>query len=197
MSPEAVMAEIEPSLPFIRGLTVSGGECTLYPEFLRSLGALAKERGLSFFLDSNGNYDYEGDRELMAVTDSVMLDIKADPENPAEYRRVTGYNGEHLVERAEYLARTGKLWELRTVVSPGLFDAPVVVDRMCRIIAAVLKGGGPHAPPAGKEPRYKLIRYRPVGVRKQAAETLEEPGDALMETLAGICRGYGIEAAVV
>ena len=34
MTPEQVFERICESLPFIRGITVSGGECSLYPEFL-------------------------------------------------------------------------------------------------------------------------------------------------------------------
>ncbi|AEF84655.1 radical SAM [Treponema primitia ZAS-2] len=184
LSPKEVMAEIEPSIPFIRGITVSGGECTLYPDFLRELGELARERSLSFFLDSNGSYDFAADRGLMEITDSVMLDVKADPENGAEYRRVTGNDGKGILDKAEYLAKTEKLYELRTVVSPGLFDPVAVVEKACRRIV-------------GTGSRYKLIRYRPVGVRQEAAAALAEPDDLLMEKLAGICAGHGIEAVIV
>jgi pyruvate formate lyase activating enzyme len=190
MSPVEVLAEIEPSLPFIRGLTVSGGECTLYPDFLRDLGRLCKEKSLTFFLDSNGSYDYSGDPALLAVVDSVMLDIKADPESAAEYRRVTGGSGEGLLDKATFLARAGKLWEVRTVVSPGLFDAPSLVDKVCRRLAGCAKTGV-------VEPQYKLIRYRPVGVRPAAAMSLVEPDTELMDTLATICAKYDIKAVVV
>jgi pyruvate formate lyase activating enzyme len=199
MSAEEAMAELAGVLPFIRGVTVSGGECTRYPAFLRRLGELVQERGLTFFLDSNGNYDYEGDGALMDAVDAVMLDIKADPENPAEYRAVTGNSGERalaeralgerLLKAADYLARAHKLYEIRTVVSPGLFDAKNTVEKMCRFIAEV--PGGP------AEIRYKLIRYRPAGVRREAAAALTVPGEPLMEELAAICAGYGIQTVVI
>jgi pyruvate formate lyase activating enzyme len=180
------MAEIAPSLPFIRGITVSGGECTLYPEFLRRLGELAGERSLSFFLDSNGSYAFSEDPALLARIDSVMLDVKADPDDPGEYRRVTGNDGALLSAQVDFLAAAGKLYEIRTVVSPGLFDAAAVVDKICRRIA-------------GKEPpvRYKLIRYRPVGVRPEAAAALRQPGEDLMNGLERICEGHGVRAVVV
>jgi pyruvate formate lyase activating enzyme len=185
MRPEEVMAEIEPSLAFIRGVTVSGGECTLYPDFLRALGRLVKAKSLTFFLDSNGSYDYAGDPDLMAVTDGVMLDVKADPDT-AEYRRVTGRRDGGLLEKLDFLAGTGKLWEVRTVVSPGLRNAASLVEKVCRRLA------GTAAPP-----RYKLIRYRPAGVRPAAAAALAEPDADLMDTLAAICVKHGIKAEVV
>ena len=48
------MREIEKQIPFIRGVTVSGGECTLHRDFLLALARLVRARGLGFLLDSNG-----------------------------------------------------------------------------------------------------------------------------------------------
>jgi pyruvate formate lyase activating enzyme len=199
MKAEAVMKEIEKALPFIRGITVSGGECTLYPVFLCELGEMAREKGLTFFLDTNGSF-YFSERKpekasrgawddaarLFERTDAVMLDLKADPDNPEEHRRVTGRGGYDILAQAEFLGRAGKLYELRTVVSPGLFDAAALVDKACRRMAGI-------------DPRlqYRLIRYRPVGVRPAEAAELSVPDDHLMEKLAGICRDHGIKAVVV
>jgi pyruvate formate lyase activating enzyme len=201
MSPPEVMAEIEPSLAFIRGVTVSGGECTLYPDFLCALGRLVREKSLTFFLDSNGSYDYAGDPALMSAADAVMLDIKADPEpvgkgvtDTEEYSRVTGRGGGDLFEKMDFLARAGKLWEVRTVVSPGLLDAGALVEKVCRRLA---ESCGTGAAGTADPPRYKLIRYRPVGVRPTAAASLAEPDEGLMDALAAICAKHGIKAVIV
>jgi pyruvate formate lyase activating enzyme len=194
MCPAEVMAEIEPSRAFIRGITVSGGECTRHPDFLRALGRLAKEKSLTFFLDSNGSYDYAGDAGLMALTDAVMLDVKADPDS-AEYCRVTGRDGGDIFARADFLAKAGKLWEVRTVVSPGLFDAASLVEKVCGLLA---KSAGTRVSNGNAGmPRYKLIRYRPVGVRSAASAVLAEPDEGLMGSLAAICAKHGIKAEVV
>ncbi|MDR2515963.1 MAG: YjjW family glycine radical enzyme activase [Spirochaetaceae bacterium] len=189
MDPPAVMAELESALPFVRGITVSGGECTRYPAFLQGLGRLARERGLTFFLDSNGSYPWEADEALLACIDAVMLDIKADPDNPVEYGAVTGNSGETIRRAAEFLVRRHKLYEVRTVISPGLFDARNTVEKVCRLIA-----GAEHGP---AEIRYKLIRYRSVGVRPSEAAELRSPDDALMEELAAVCASYGIKAMII
>jgi pyruvate formate lyase activating enzyme len=211
MSPAEVMAKIEPSIAFIRGITVSGGECTLYPEFLRALGTLARKKSLTFFMDSNGSYDYAGDPALMSVTDAVMLDVKADPESvavrgrygdDAEYVQVTGRSGEKLLEKMDFLALTGKLWEVRTVVSPGLIDARALVEKVCLRLVRSRAARYRKACPQGLTgttdlPRYKLIRYRPVGVRPVPAASLKEPDAELMDALATICANHGIMAVVV
>jgi pyruvate formate lyase activating enzyme len=183
LSAAEAMAEIEPSLPFIRGVTVSGGECTLYPDFLKSFGSLAHERGKTFFLDTNGSYDFSADPELLEITDGIMLDVKS---FPAEAERVIRRSGYDIFSVLETLARSGKLYEVRTVVSPGLFDATALVDQVCRLLA--------DTDPAV---RYKLIRYRPAGVRPEAAAVLHTPEDALMERLADSCARRGVSAIAV
>jgi hypothetical protein len=45
-------------------------------------------------------------------------------------------------------------------------------------------------------PRYKLIRYRPIGVRRDAAARLLEPDDAQMRALAAVCDSFGIESVI-
>ena len=88
MTANQVMDEVKKNIPFIRGITVSGGECTLWRDFLVELLGLAKEAGLHTLLDSNGTYDFSADSELMAVTDGVMLDVKG--WTAQDHRKVTG-----------------------------------------------------------------------------------------------------------
>jgi pyruvate formate lyase activating enzyme len=177
------MEAIEPVLPFIRGVTVSGGECTLYPEFLKELGFLVRERGKTFFLDTNGSYDFSADPDLLAATDGIMLDVKAFPD---EAERVIRRRGYAIFSALETLARSGKLYEVRTVISPGLFSGEALVDRVCAFLADTASSA-----------RYKLIRYRDAGVRKDEAAVLRAPDDALMERLSACCTRRGIPSTIV
>ena len=77
MTPEQVFAKVRESIPFIRGITVSGGECALYPEFLVPLFKLAHGAGLTCLMDSNGTIDLSRYPELMEICDGVMLDVKS------------------------------------------------------------------------------------------------------------------------
>ena len=157
MTPEEVMGEVRKQMPYIRGITVSGGECSLYPQFCRGLFMLAKDEGLTCFLDSNGSYDFSKDPELMAVTDSVMLDIKAF--SPEDHLNTTGAGNETVLANAKYLAETGKLFEVRTVVAPDLFDVTATIRCAGEMLLPYLQKGA--------KIRYKLITYRPMGVREK------------------------------
>lgn len=179
-----VMAEVGQNMPFIRGITVSGGECTLWRDFLVELLGLAREAGLHTLLDSNGTYDFSSDPELMAVTDGVMLDVKA--WTAEDHRTVTGQDNGMVLKNLRWLAGNGKLPEVRTVVVPELFDC----EKTIRETAALLKELG------CLNTRYKVICYRPMGVREEY-KNFEPPSQELLQKLAHIAESYGLTDVVI
>ena len=185
MTAAQVMAEVEKNMPFIRGISVSGGECSLQRDFLVELLGLAREKGLGTLLDSNGSYDFMADPQLMAVTDGVMLDVKAWDE--AEHRRVTGVSNAMVLHNLTALAAAGKLEEVRTVVSPGLFDARQTVEHVCRALAPHLQK---------RNVRYKIICYRPMGVRLQY-QHLQPPTADQLQQLETVAHANGVTDTVI
>ena len=156
MSADEVMTEIKKQMPFIRGVTVSGGECMLYPEFLTELFTRCKELGLNTLIDSNGMVDFRLYPKLINVTDGVMLDIKAfDTE---EHICVTGSSNDMVLSNAAFLARIGKLFEIRTVIVRELLHPENVIKGIAEYLSDFMDI---------KELRYKLIAFRPFGVREQ------------------------------
>ena len=119
-SAQEIMDILKKDIPFIRGITVSGGECSLQRDFLVELFTLVKAKRKTTLMDSNGSYDYTADEELMAVCDGVMLDVKA--WNEAEHMKLTGMSSSPVIENALKLAKAGKLEEIRTVVVPGYLE---------------------------------------------------------------------------
>ena len=184
MTAVEVMAEVKKNIPFIRGITVSGGECTLWRDFLVELLGLAKEAGLHTLLDSNGTYDFSADPDLMAVADGVMLDIKA--WTAEDHRAVTGTDNGMVVQNLRWLAEKGKLPEVRTVVVPTLFDCEGTV----RETAALLKELG------ALDTRYKIICDRPMGVREEYRYFVS-PSPGFLRYLADLAQGYGLTDVVI
>ena len=108
------------------GLTVSGGEPLLQIDFLTELFRLAKQKGVHTTLDTCGQPFtteepfYSKFRQLMQVTDLVMLDIKEwDSE---KHRQLTGHPNENILELARWLSGHGKDMWIRHVLVPGLTD---------------------------------------------------------------------------
>lgn len=183
MTPEEAFLAVKRQMPYIRGITVSGGECTLYPDFIRELFALCKGVSLSTFIDSNGTYDFAADPELMEVTDSVMLDIKAFSEK--DHLAVTACDNKRVLENARFLAEKGKLFEVRTVVVPGLYDAEETILETGKLLKDY-----------AQKVRYKIIAYRPMGVR-EAYSHYPVPEQALLERYAQKLREMGWKDIVI
>ena len=71
-----LMETICGSMPFIRGITVSGGEPTIYAKELAVLFREVHQLGLTCYVDSNGFFDYEAIFPLIQETDRFLFDIK-------------------------------------------------------------------------------------------------------------------------
>ena len=65
MTIDELMKEINTFYHLIRGITVSGGECMTYPNFLTELFKKCNMEGLDCLLDSNGYYDFSKYEELL------------------------------------------------------------------------------------------------------------------------------------
>ena len=185
MTPEEVYEKVKKQIPFIRGITVSGGECMLRPDFLLELFRLAKQDGLTALIDSNGTIPFQKYPELLEICDGVMLDIKAFHDE--DHRRITDSTNQTVLENAVYLAEQGKLFEVRCVIVPGLYDA----EKSIRDMAAFL------VPYLEKHPfRIKVIAYRPMGVR-EAYSHYQVPSKEYLEHLTDILRGYGFKDIII
>ena len=186
MPPEQALAILQQNRPFIRGVTASGGECTLQRDFLLALFRGAKQMGLSTLLDSNGSYDFENDTELLSVCDGVMLDVKC--ADPLAHRDLTGQSNELVIKNLAFLASIGKLEEVRTVVVPGVLPNEDTVRRVCEVLAPFWTNGTAIG--------YKLIRFRPLGVRENY-RNISIPSESSMEKLREIVRNAGCDRVEV
>ena len=185
MTPEEVYEKVKKQIPFIRGITVSGGECMLRPDFLLELFRLAKQDGLTALIDSNGTIPFQKYPELLKICDGVMLDIKAFHDE--DHRHITDSTNQTVLENAVYLAEQGKLFEVRCVLVPALYDT----EKSIRDMAAFL------APYLEKHPfRINVIAYRPMGVR-EAYSHYQVPSKEYLEHLADILREYGFKDIII
>lgn len=179
-----VLETLRRYLPFIRGLTVSGGECGLQAAFLSALVRRAREAyQLGTLIDTNGSTDYSTLPDLVALAEGFMLDVKAWDDR--EHRALTGVSNEMVLKNLDYLAQAGKLYEVRTVVLPGEYNVEETVREVSKTIASISPGT-----------RYKLIAYRPQGVRRRY-RNMVQPDLTLLLALATLAREAGLTQVVV
>jgi len=176
------MDELADALPFVTGLTASGGECTIYDAFLCELFALVKQAGKHTLVDTNGQRLFSDMPALLAAMDAASLDVKTT--DPAEHLALTGTPVDNVLQNLDLLATTGKLFEVRTVIVPERLSNRRTVTDVARRLAQY-----PHV-------RYKLIRFRPHGVKGAWAE-MKTPDDVFMQDLVALAKGEGMNVVEV
>lgn len=183
MSIDDVIIEINKIKPFISGITVSGGECTLQVEFLIALFKEVKKMGLTAFVDTNGSKPLWKNKELIEVMDMAMIDVKSF--EPKEHKILTGMDNSTVLENVKYLAEINKLYEVRTVIVPEVLDNYNNVDKISRLIAEL----NPNI-------RYKIIKYRPIGVRTELLDSYT-PSEDMMQELSDLAIKNGCKNIVL
>lgn len=159
-SVDELVDELRQLSPFIQGITVSGGECTLKSDFLVDLFNKVKdELGLTCFIDTNGSLDLRNYEELVELTDKFMLDVKSIDND--EHLRITGVGNEIVLSNLDYLLDIDKLHEVRTVVAPNLNN-----ENTIKSVAKIINN----------RCEFKLNAYRKYGVRKEGLDFHGEIG---------------------
>ena len=157
MSVDELMEEIVNVSPYIRGITLSGGECTIRKDFIIELFPKVKALGLTTLLDSNGSLDFEENSEILEYCDGVMLDVKAYDKEFSDW--LIRYPNEVVLKNLHYLLKVNKLEEVRTIIFPGRDkENEETVSYVSKVI--------------GDKCHYKIIRYRQFGVREEERKVL-------------------------
>jgi pyruvate formate lyase activating enzyme len=183
MTVEDVINEIKKTKSFISGVTISGGECTKQVEFLIELCKEVKNMGLTSFVDTNGSLPFYDNPELVEAMDMAMLDVKSFEVN--EHKMLTGMDNEVVLKNLRYLAEINKMYEVRTVIVPEVLDNYNNVDEISKIIASI-----------NPDIRYKLIKYRAIGVRKEMIQSYS-PSDDMMHDLSQIAIKNGCKNVII
>lgn len=134
------------------GVTFSGGEPLLQPEFLLECLKMCKRKGIHTCLDTAGVGfgDYE---EILKYVDLVILDVKAVEDD--EYTRITGQKineFNNFLQQAQKLNK--RLW-LRQVIVPNINDNKSHIEKL-KQFASQIKG----------VEKIELLPYKTIGVHK-------------------------------
>lgn len=120
-----VVAEIEKDEVFYRnsngGVTLSGGEPTLQPEFCLSLLKTLYESGFATVLDTCGFVRWEILENILKYVDLVHFDFKH--MDDAMHRRYTGVSNKIILNNAKKLSLMGKPVIARIPLIPGVNDS--------------------------------------------------------------------------
>ncbi len=146
--------------PFYRhsggGVTLSGGECTLYPDYLQSLLGLLKARAVHVALETSGEFDFGSfEKKILPYIDLIYYDLKI--VDPLIHRKVTGRSNTRILDNLRRLFS----------VSPEKIHARVPVVPGITTTQENLVGIADFLYEAEVD-RVSLLPYNPLGIEMHA-----------------------------
>ena len=135
------------------GVTFSGGECLLYPEFVTKLAQACRENGVSVAIDTAGNIPRESLIQVLPYTNLFLYDIKC--LDPALHKKGTGVDNRLILENLDFLITSKKPILIRIPAIPDFNEG----DELDRIKDFCAKKGLP----------YEVLPYHSFGISKQNA----------------------------
>lgn len=122
ISPAELVDKIKRYKPYFEdngGVTFSGGEPLLQPDFLIETMKLCKKNNIHTCLDTAG-VGTNKDKDVLKYTDLVILDIKAT--NNTLYKKITGHSIDKVEKFIDICNKLNKKMWLRQVIVPGIND---------------------------------------------------------------------------
>lgn len=155
-----LVEDIKNYIPYFKssggGLTVSGGEPLLQATFLSLLFSRLKKLNIHKTVDTSGFAEVEKIKELMSMTDLVMLSIKHP--DPERHREISGQSNDRPMALARYLNRIDMPLWIRYVLIPGVSDRQQDLQMLADLIAKF-----------SNVQRLELLPYHTMGVSKWQA----------------------------
>lgn len=204
---EEVMEEIMRDRMFYEtssgGVTLSGGEPVLQPEFASEILKRCKEEDLHTAIETCGNYHWRELESLLPFIDLIMMDIKLI--NPAKHQSACGSTNERILANARRLALTDKSIIFRTPIVPTVNDNFEDVGAIVKFVQELveLRLKNTNGKGKGAQIQFELLpfhrlaadKYRSLGMEYHARK-LEPPSKDRMQELAKIAEIEGMEVLV-
>lgn len=147
------------------GLTLSGGESLLQPEFAAALLQAAKDMGISTAMESMGYAKFDVIQKILPYLDTYLMDIKH--MRPDKHKEFTGKENTLMLENARKIAES-RMCELiiRVPVIPGFNDTEQEIGEIAAFADSLPGVGQIHLLPYHRygESKYEgLNRPYPMG----------------------------------
>ncbi|MCR4590764.1 MAG: glycyl-radical enzyme activating protein [Lachnospiraceae bacterium] len=173
------------------GLTLSGGESLLQPEFARDLFRASKDKGYSTALESMAGVSYDKIEMVLPYLDQYLMDIKHT--DPAKHKEFTGKENMLMLENARKTAESGQTeLIIRTPVIPGFNDTPQEIRGIAQFASSL-----PGVKLMHILPYHRLGYDKYIGLGRQyTMGDAEPPIPQKMEELKKVVESCGLECVI-
>ncbi len=194
MTVDEVITEVEKDAVFYEqsngGVTFSGGEPLMQPDFLLALLNQCKTYGIHTAIDTSAYVEPQIIEKVADKTDLFLCDLKHMDSDMHE--RFTGVGNDLILDNIKRLSEAGKEIIIRIPVIPGFNDDQGNIEATGQFAASL-----PHIS------RIDLLPYNRGGKEKSARLSpdykimqAETPDDEKMSSIAEILEKYGFEVKI-
>ena len=157
------------------GITFSGGEPFLQPDFLAALIRRSKQENIHVAVDTTGYVHSAVMKKLMGDIDLFLYDLKI--MDSKIHTRYTGVPNELILKNLKYLISQKKRIRIRFPVIPGITDESKNIDQIHSYLATI----APHIERLDLLAFHKIAleKYHRFGLEFKMAQT-KEPSEEYM-----------------
>ena len=155
LSPEELLEEVLRYKSFIAkgGVTVTGGEPLMQPEFLYEFYSLCREKGIHTALDTSGALFTPTVQKVLDIVDLVLLDVKSIDAD--QHKELTGAKIDNTLKTLDWLEKINKPTWVRHVIVPGWTDNDLLLKKTADYLV-----------PYRCIEKVELLPYHDMGTRK-------------------------------
>ncbi len=185
-----VLEEVLRDRPYYRrsggGITLSGGEAMLQPDFAISLLKACKENGINTAIETTAFADSSVVERFIPYVDLFLMDIKHI--NSAKHQEFTTKPNEKILENAKLIAEKAKKLIIRVPVIPTFNDTEQEIADIASFTATL-----PNVNEIHLLPYHRMGRDKYEGLsRPYSMGDILPPTTEKMEQLLGVAKSYGL-----
>lgn len=193
MSAEDVEQVIDRDLPFYRnsggGVTFSGGEPLLHPDFICAIAQKYREKGLNTAVETCGHVPWDTFEQVLPWVDLFLYDLKMiDSE---KHRQYCGAGNELILSNLEKLCARAPV-TIRIPCIPGINDSAEDIRAAAEFIKTLSHVEAIHCLPYHN---MGLSKYDALGL-PYALSHIAPPGGAYSEHIRAMFAQYGLQIQI-
>lgn len=185
-----VLEEILTDRPYYNrsggGVTLSGGESLLQPDFAVALLKTCKDNGINTAIETTGFASREVIERFLPYLDTVLMDIKHINSN--KHKEFTTQSNERILENAKLIASKAKRLIIRVPVIPTFNDTVAEIAEIAAFASSLPNVNEIHLLPYHNMGRDK---YTGLG-RDYLMGDIKSPTNELMEILKQTAEQFGL-----
>ncbi len=156
LTPGQLLARLKPDIPYYEssggGITFTGGEPTLYPQFMDRMLTLCREHGLHTNMETAGPFSFKQWRGNLDRLDLIYFDLKLMAAD--RHHEYVGGGHERIMSNARLLVENGYPVEFRLALIPGYTDTPANLEAIAAFLGSLNRR------------KIHLLRYHNMGEAK-------------------------------